>query len=226
MLATQPGTARSQATTVPARVVLAEDHALFADALAQTLRASGRFEVLECVTSGDALVTAWQHHRPDLVVTDLSMRPVGGIEATKAIRALDPEAKVCIVSAFEDQYLVKDAVAAGVVGFVSKGARGEELVAHLTAAAEGRHAFDANATQVLVNATRGVEDVLSPRQLEVLSLRAKGLTNAEIGDRLFISVATVKTHLAGIYQRFGVSGSNAAIRRAMELGLIRTDITT
>lgn len=222
MLATLPADAADTAPDTTT-VVLAEDHALFADALAQTLRSSGRFEILECVTDGNALVRAWQHHRPDLVVTDLSMRPVGGIEATKAIRALDPNARVCIVSAFEEQYLVKDAVAAGAIGFVSKCAPGGELLAHLVDAADGRHAFDANATQVLVNATRGNDEVLSPRQLEVLNLRAKGLTNAEIGEQLFISVATVKTHLAGIYQRFGVSGSNAAIRKAIELGLIRLD---
>lgn len=206
-------------------VVLAEDHALYAEALAQTLVASGRFEILETVSSGDALVAAWQRHRPDLVVSDLSMKPVGGLEAARAIRALDPRARVCIVSAFEDRHLVRDAVAAGVVGFVSKCAPGPELVWYVTAAAEGRHAFDQGATEALVSAARGSDEGLSARQLEVLRLRAAGLSNAEIAEQLYISVATVKTHVAEVLRKLRVQNTPAAVRAAIEQGLIPTSVS-
>jgi DNA-binding NarL/FixJ family response regulator len=206
-------------------VVLAEDHELFAQALKRSLESSGGFVVREVVSSGDTLVDAFRRWRPDLVVTDLSMEPVGGVEAVAAIMSLDASAKVVVLSAFGDRHLVAEAVQAGAVGYLSKTSTGAALVRYLGAAARGEPAFDAAATKVLVANTRGPSDTygLSVRQIEALELVSRGLTYREIADEMVVGTATVKTHLTEAYTKLGVSGSNAAVRRAIELGVLRTD---
>ena len=204
-------------------VVIADDHELFADALALTLTASGRFEVVGRAGSGDALVALWTETRPDLVVTDISMGEVNGIAATQAIRAMEPEARVVLISAFHDKHLVRKAVAAGAVGLISKASSGAEIVNRLIVAANGGTSFASGPDGVERGDAQGSvagAPVLSSRQLEMIRGLAAGKSIREIAAEHFIAISTVKTHLTGAYQRLGVSTSAGAIAAAAKLGLL------
>ena len=203
-------------------VVVADDHELFAEALVSTLTASGRFEVVGRARSGDALVALWTETRPDLVVTDISMGEVNGIAATRAIRAMEPEARVVLISAFHDKHLVCKALAAGAVGLISKASSGAEIVDRLIIAAQGGTSFDPGPDGTEGNARPSAVGlaVLSSRQLQMISGLAAGKSIREIAAEHFIAISTVKTHLTGAYQRLGVSTSAGAIAAAAKLGLL------
>jgi DNA-binding NarL/FixJ family response regulator len=219
-------------------VLVAEDHGLMLEAILNRLQSDPDVEIVGAVADGQALVETYAGllaagEAPDLVLCDHGMPRLNGTQATEQIIGLDPDAKVLILSAYEDESLVVAAMAAGAVGYLLKSVPPEELREKARAAARGEPVFDSHTASAMIGAVRrrqrpmgtaaGPGTALSQREIEVLGLVSEGLSNAEVGERLFISGQTVKTHLERIYNKLGVSGRTAAVKRGIETGAIGTD---
>ena len=194
------------------RVLLAEDHAVVRSGLLQLLGDVDQIDVVGAAADGRQAVELAATERPDVVLMDLEMPDLDGIEATRRIRAADPEVNVVVLTAFSDRRRILDAIDAGAVGYLLKDAEPEELIRGLEAAARGESPLAPKAAQALVAArTAGQTDPdLTPREREVLGLVADGLPNKLIARRLEISEKTVKAHLTNIFQRIGVTDRTQA----------------
>jgi DNA-binding NarL/FixJ family response regulator len=164
---------------------------------------------------------------PDVVLTDIGMPQMSGIEATAAIRDMHPNARVLCLSGYDDRATIAQAVAAGASGFVVKTIRPAELCECVRKVFRGELVFDQTATQALMAEVRSptvakqdTPSPLSARELEILNLVAKDLTNAEIAQALLISPLTVKTHVERILAKLGVRGRVGAVRAGIDLGML------
>jgi len=194
------------------RVLLAEDHAVVRSGLLQLLGDVEHVEVLGAATGGEDAVRLAAEHRPDVVLMDLEMPGLDGIQATRQIRAADPDVNVVVLTAFSDRRRILDAIDAGAVGYLLKDAEPDELIRGLEAAARGESPLAPQAAQALVSARAEQQTVpeLTPREQEVLALLADGLPNKLIARRLEISEKTVKAHLTNIFHRIGVTDRTQA----------------
>lgn len=236
---TTPGlTEREPGDRERIRILVAEDHGLMLEAILNRLEADREVEVVGAVGDGPALVDAYAGLQaagapPDVVLCDHGMPGMNGIAATETILAMDPAAKILILSAYDDQSLVVAAMAAGAVGYLLKSLPPAELREKVRSAARGEPVFDPRTLGHVIGAVRrqgrppsgvhGPGASLSQREIDVLSLVSEGLSNAEIGRRLYISRQTVKTHLERIFTKLGVSGRAAAVKKGIETGAIRAD---
>jgi DNA-binding NarL/FixJ family response regulator len=202
------------------RVLLAEDHAVVRSGLLQLLGDLEEMEVVGAATDGEQAIALAAEHKPDVVLMDLQMPGVDGIEATRQIRAADPDVNVVVLTAFSDRGRILDAIDAGAVGYLLKDAEPPELIRGLEAAARGESPLAPKAAQALVaaRAERQGDSELTPRESEVLALLADGLPNKLIARRLDISEKTVKAHLTNIFQRIGVSDRTQAALWAQRHG--------
>jgi DNA-binding NarL/FixJ family response regulator len=194
------------------RVLLAEDHAVVRGGLLQLLGDIEEFEVVGAASGGEEAVRLAAAHTPDVVLMDLEMPGIDGIEATRRIREADPDVNVVVLTAFSDRGRILDAIDAGAVGYLLKDAEPEDLIRGLQAAARGESPLAPKAAQALVaaRADQQSDPELTPREREVLALLADGLPNKLIARRLDISEKTVKAHLTNIFQRIGVTDRTQA----------------
>ena len=202
------------------RVLLAEDHAVVRTGLLQLLGDMDEMEVVGAATDGHEAVTLAAEHNPDVVLMDLEMPGMDGIEATRRIRSAQPEVNVVVLTAFSDRERILDAIDAGAVGYLLKDAEPDELIRGLRAAARGESPLAPQAAQALVaaRAEQQGEPDLTPREREVLALLADGLPNKLIARRLDISEKTVKAHLTNIFHRIGVTDRTQAALWAQRHG--------
>jgi DNA-binding NarL/FixJ family response regulator len=194
------------------RVLIAEDHAVVRTGLLQLLGSVDDVEVVGAAADGQEAIGLAAAERPDVVLMDLEMPGLDGIEATRQIRAADASVNVVVLTAFSDRRRILDAIDAGAVGYLLKDAEPEELVRGLEAAARGESPLDPKAAQALVaaRAARGGTAELTPREREVLTLLTDGLPNKLIARNLGISEKTVKAHLTNIFHRIGVTDRTQA----------------
>ncbi len=189
------------------RVLVVDDHAVVRDGLELLL---GRFDGVECVATaadGTEAVTAAADLVPDVVLMDLSMPGMDGIEATRAITAVQPGVAVLVLTTFADPRHVMDAVDAGAVGYLLKDSSPEQLEVGIRSAARGESPLDPKVAGTLVQARRErrPDVTLTAREREVLLLVGDGLANKGIARKLGISEKTVKTHLTSVFTSLGVS---------------------
>jgi DNA-binding NarL/FixJ family response regulator len=194
------------------RVLVAEDHAVVRGGLLQLLGNVDDVEVVGAASGGEEAVALAAEHTPDVVLMDLEMPGIDGIEATRRIRAANPDINVVVLTAFSDRQRILGAIDAGAVGYLLKDAEPDELIRGLEAAARGESPLAPKAAQALVSAraAQQTEPELTPREREVLALLADGLPNKLIARRLDISEKTVKAHLTSIFQRIGVTDRTQA----------------
>jgi DNA-binding NarL/FixJ family response regulator len=194
------------------RVLVAEDHPVVRSGLIQLLGDVAQVDVVAAAAGGEEAVALASAERPDVVLMDLEMPDIDGIEATRRIRASEPGVNVVVLTAFSDRERILDAIDAGAVGYLLKDAEPAELVRGLEAAARGESPLSPKAAQALVaaRAERPASDHLTPRELEVLGLLRDGLPNKLIARRLEISEKTVKAHLTSIFQRIGATDRTQA----------------
>jgi DNA-binding NarL/FixJ family response regulator len=192
------------------RVLLVEDHALVRDGLERLLESADDIDVVGAAADGAEAAALIEESRPDVVLMDLSMPVMDGIEATRRIASNDGP-KVVVLTSFSDRERILEALDAGAVGYLLKDAEPDELIRGVRAAARGESPLAPKAAQTLIRAhveTRAVE--LSDREREVLGCVAKGLPNKQIALRLGISEKTVKAHLTSIFQQIGVTDRTQA----------------
>ncbi|SDI03431.1 response regulator [Agrococcus jejuensis] len=209
--------------TAPIRVLVVDDHEVVRAGIVALLAAAEGIEVIGEASDGAAAVTRAAALRPDVTLMDLRMPGTSGVEATRALVAADPQARVLVLTTYESDDDILGAIAAGAAGYLLKAAPAAEVVAGIRSVAAGETAIAPSVARALVRAARepeAPEVALSTREAEVLALVAEGLTNRDIGARLFVGEATVKTYLARVFDKLGVSDRTRAVTRAQELGLL------
>lgn len=201
------------------RLLLVDDHPVFLEGLAEALGRRAEFAIAGLATSGEEAVDACRRLAPDLVLLDLSMRGIDGLATLGRLRELDPSPRVLMLTSSEDAADAVAAIDAGAAGYVTKAARYDELVAAiLEAAAGGRPIGEAVARRIAI---RERSNPLTPRELEVLTLLAEGLTYEEIGERLGIAKRTARWHVVALQEKFEAANNAEVVAQGYKRGLLR-----
>ncbi|GAA1014905.1 DNA-binding response regulator [Acrocarpospora pleiomorpha] len=203
------------------RVMIVDDHPVVREGLRGMLDADPGITVAGEAGSGDEAVVRARELQPDVTLMDLRMPGGDGVSAITRMLADRPGARVIVLTTYESDQDIVRAVEAGAAGYLLKDTSRADLLSAISAAARGETVLSPSVATKLVTRLRApVADSLSPRETEVLSLVARGLTNAEIGRELFISETTVKTHLLRVFGKLGVSDRTAAVTTALGRGLL------
>ncbi|WP_425954815.1 response regulator [Xylanimonas sp. McL0601] len=202
------------------RVLVADDHPVVRSGLVGMLTVEPDVEVVGEVADGAAAVEAARVLRPDLVLMDLRMPVLDGAAATARIVAELPGVRVLVLTTYETDADILRAVEAGATGYLLKDTPRDQLVAGVRGAARGESALSPSVASRLVQQMRSDGERLTARELEVLAGVARGLSNAAIGRELFITEATVKTHLLRAFAKLGVDDRTHAVTVAMQRGLL------
>lgn len=208
------------------RIVIADDHPVFRFGLRALLEAQDDIEVVGEAESGEEAVRKAGEFEPDLLLMDVNMPGLNGIEATRQITAKEPHPAVLIITMFDDD-TVFTAMQAGARGYLLKGAQGDETLRAIRAVANGEVIFSPGvAEQMMTYFARGgrtAADVhfpdLTPREREVLELLAQGLTNTAIAEKLVLSPKTIRNQVSNIFSKLQVASRSEAIVKAREAGL-------
>lgn len=206
------------------RVLIADDHAVVRTGLAQLVDTFDGVELVGAAANGEEAVRLVGERAPDVVLMDLEMPVLDGIEATRRIKDGHPELAVVVLTSFSDRERILGALDAGAVGYLLKDAEPDELARAIRAAARGESPLDPKAARALLGARRGAAtaaETLSEREREVLSMVTEGLPNKVIAQRLAISEKTVKAHLTSVFRRIGVTDRTQAALWAERHGLTR-----
>ncbi|MBN9326359.1 MAG: response regulator transcription factor, partial [Cellulomonas sp.] len=198
------------------RVLIADDHPVVRSGLAGMLAVEPDLEVVGEAADGEEAVALATGLRPDLVLMDLRMPRMDGAEATARIAREVPGVHVLVLTTYETDTDILRAVEAGATGYLLKDTPRDQLVAGLRAAARGESALSPSVARRLVQQLRGGDERLTAREQEVLALVARGLSNVAIGRELYITEATVKTHLLRAFAKLGVDDRTRAVTVAIE----------
>jgi len=207
----------------PIRLLIADDHPVVRDGLSGMFAADPDFEVVGEAADGAEAVRLAQAVKPDVILMDLRMPVMDGVTAITELARRGITAHVLVLTTYDTDSYVMPAIEAGATGYLLKDAPRAELLHAVRAAAAGQAVLAPSVTARLMNRVRAPEadpEPLSQREFEVLQLIAAGATNREAAARLFISEATVKTHLLHIYAKLGVSDRAAAVAEAFNRGLL------
>ncbi|MCP2329383.1 DNA-binding NarL/FixJ family response regulator [Hamadaea flava] len=203
------------------RVLIADDQRVVREGLALVLGLLPDVEVVGSAADGDEAVALVAELRPDIVLMDLRMPRCDGVEATRRLRAAYPEVKVVVLTTYSDDRSVLEALRAGARGYLTKDAGGQEIHEALRRVHDNQAVLDPAVQHHLVSAVSAPSPgSLTPRETEVLTLIAEGLSNTEIATRLFVTEATVKTHINHLLAKIGVRDRAQAVGYAYQQGLI------
>ena len=216
-------------TQLPIRVLLADDHVVVRAGIRQFLEQSLDIQVVAEASNGQEACELLEQFKPDVAVLDIQMPSMSGIEVTRWIRTNRLAIGVLVLTAYDDDPYVQAVWQAGANGYVLKTAEPQEIVVAVRDVFHGKSVLDAALTQKLIAKLSGKSETamvepLTERELQILTLTAKGFTNKAIGMQLSISDRTVQNHLANIFQKMNAESRTEAVMRAVSLGLISTNI--
>ncbi len=207
------------------RVLVADDHPLYREAVVTTIRAHPQLELVGEAADGHSALDQIERLDPDVALIDVRMPGLEGTQVAQALSGRRGHTRVLLLSAYHDSEVVYRALAGGAAGYLSKDASGEAICAGILAVSRGETAIAPAAQSGLVREIRdrgeAAKAALSPREQEVLELIAEGCSGPEIGVRLGVGPATVKTHTQNLYEKLEVSTRAAAVAEAMRRGLLR-----
>jgi DNA-binding NarL/FixJ family response regulator len=222
-----PDSSENESTNRSLRVMLADDHALVREGTRRLLEAEGDVEVVAEAANGEEAILAAQRLHPDIAIIDIAMPGIGGIQATREIKARCPETAILILSAYDDEPYLIALLEAGAAGFLLKNVHGQELINAIRAVSRGESVLHPVLAEKMMrrlstqaNPTARASDLLSDRELDVLRLAARGLPNKEIARRLGLSIRTVHSHLANIFTKMQVGSRTEAVLLALREGII------
>ncbi|GAA3116173.1 response regulator transcription factor [Planomonospora alba] len=203
------------------RLMIVDDHPVVREGLRGMLESDPRITVVGEAASGDEAVVRARELVPDVILMDLRMPGGDGVGAISRILADRPESRVIVLTTYETDQDIVRAVEAGATGYLLKDTSRADLLSAIVSASRGETVLSPSVATRLVTRMRApAAEALSRRETEVLSLVARGLTNAEIGRELFIGETTVKTHLLRIFGKLGVSDRTAAVTTALDRGIL------
>lgn len=198
------------------RLVIVDDHPVFLEGLARVLARQPDFEIVELAENGEQAVRAWNQHRPDVLVLDLLMPGLGGLDTLRLLHGIVPDGRVLILTSSDNPADAAAAVSAGASGYVTKAARYGDIVN----AIRDVHAGGQPIVGIVKQPASSLVP-LTPREREVLTLLAEGLTYAAIGRRLEITQRTSRAHVVAIQQKLGAANNAQAVAHAYQEGLLR-----
>ena len=217
----------------PIRILLVDDQALFREGLRILLEQRSHLQIVAEAGDGEQAIAAARFHQPDIILMDLRMPRLNGVEATRRINAEMPDSRVIVLTTFEDDEEVYEALSAGAVGYLLKASPSERVVEAIELTAAGQSFIEPSVTAKLLNhfsrlasnetrraAPQPLTEPLSSRELDVLRHLATGHSNKEIAAQLGIAEGTVKNHMSNVLGKLGVLDRTQAALRARELNLI------
>jgi DNA-binding NarL/FixJ family response regulator len=215
---------------VPIRLLLADDHRMLREGLRRSMTDAG-FDVVGEASDGDEAVRMVDELRPDVVLMDVSMPDVDGVEATRQIRANVPDVRVVMLTMHADQSVLADAIRAGASGYLVKDCSTDEVASAVRMAAAGDTALTPQLAASMLDEVRRLdtaaaadeEKIVTRREEEVLQLIADGCSTTEVAQQLYISQKTVKNHLASIYQKLDARDRTQAVLQAVRMGIVHLD---
>lgn len=205
------------------RVMLVDDHAVVRSGLSAFLSVNLDLELVGEAENGQQAVVRAGLLQPDVILMDLMMPVMDGIAATQAIKRQHPAIQIIALTSFQEDELVQNALRAGAVGYLMKNVTARELAAAIRSAREGKMTLSSEAAQALIRASQQAQEfteALTDREREVLRLMVEGLNNAEIAERLVVSISTVKYHISNILGKLGVDNRVAAVTLALQRKLV------
>src|SRR5512133_1324275 len=200
------------------RIMLVDDHAVVRSAFGAFRSVNPDLELVGEAENGEQAVVRANILKPDVILMDLMMPVMDGVTATGAIKKQNPSIQIIALTSFQEDELVRNAMKAGAVGYLMKNVTARELAAAIQAAKQGKITLSSEAAQALVRATQQAQETgsLTEREREVLKLMVEGLNNAEIAERLVVSLSTVKYHISNILMKLGVDNRVAAVTMALQ----------
>jgi two-component system, NarL family, response regulator LiaR len=204
------------------RIMLVDDHAVVRSGLGAFLSVNPDLELVGEAENGEQAVVRAGLLKPDVILMDLMMPVMDGVTAIAAIKKQSPAIQIIALTSFQEDELVQNALKAGAVGYLMKNVSARELAAAIRAAKDGKMTLSPEAAQALVRASQQAQETeaLTEREREVLKFMVEGLNNAEIAERLVISLSTVKYHISNILMKLGVDNRVAAVTMALQKKLV------
>lgn len=203
----------------PIRVALVDDHALVRDGIKALLSVMAPLEVVGEAESGAEAIEMVGRCQPDLLLVDISLRDMNGLELTRVLRSQYPALKVLVLSMYDNYEYVSESVRSGASGYVLKNAPSREIIAAIEAITSGGTFYSAEIAQRLI-ADKNTDNELTPRESQVLYKMAQGLNNKEMARELDISVRTVETHRLSIRRKLNIDKPAALVKYAIDHGII------
>jgi len=213
-------------------VLLAEDHIITRQGIRRLLEDEGNFIIVGEADDGEQAVKLAVEKKPDVVIMDIAMPKLNGVEATKLIKQRCPTTAVLILSAYDDDEYVFALLESGVAGYLLKTASGDELVRAVESANKGEPTLHPTVAQKLINRFRNFDDskkreeigdILSEREIDIIRLAAKGMSNHEIAEKVIISKRTVEGHMRSIFNKLGVGSRTEAVIYGLKKGWFALD---
>lgn len=209
------------------KILIADDHQLFRDGLINLLSDTPEIEIVAHAENGKIAVEKAIIHKPDIVIMDIGMPVLSGIEATKLLKSKMPDVKIIALSMHSDKHFIKGMLEAGATGYLFKNCTHGQLIEAIETIYAGKKYLSDKITEVLIDdyldkgdATSEVEENLSERELEVLKLIADGKSTREISEQIFVSVKTVGTHKQNILKKLDLTSTADIIKYALKKGII------
>lgn len=208
------------------KVMLAEDHVVVREGTRELIQHEEDMEVVGEAGDGEEAVALAERTHPDVIIMDVNMPRLNGIEATKQIKATQPSIAVLVLSAYDNDQYISALLEAGAAGYLLKNIKGRELIEAVRAVHAGESVLHPKIARKVLNRFAAVAkqegepaaNILSERELEVLKLAAKGLSNRDIAEQLFLSIRTVQAHLGNIFNKLDVGSRTEAILYGLKKG--------
>ncbi len=204
------------------RIMLVDDHAVVRSGLGAFLSVNPDLELVGEAENGEQAVVRANLLKPDVILMDLMMPVMDGVTAIAHIKKQNPAIQIIALTSFQEDELVQNALKGGAIGYLMKNVSARELAAAIRAARDGKMTLSPEAAQALVHASQQAQETesLTEREREVLKLMVEGLNNAEIAERLVVSLSTIKYHISNILMKLGVDNRVAAVTMAIQKKLV------
>ncbi len=211
---------------MPIKILIADDHQLFREGLKTLLSNSEEIEVISQAENGRDAIDKAKIQNPDIIIMDIGMPIISGIEATGILRKEMPEVKVIALSMHSEKHFIKGMLDAGAYGYLFKNCAFDELISSIKSVYNGKKYLSHKITEVLIDeyigkpSIEGKDSGLSDREIEILKLIAEGLSSRDIADKLFVSVKTVGTHKKNILDKLNLNSTADLVKYAIKKGII------